>query len=54
MRLIWRLDYSLSYNFMDKLGSVRRIVTETVPNYWAKVIDGNILYSYEGSSRCPR
>ena len=46
MNLIWRLDYPLSYSFMDKLGSMRRIVTETVPNYWTKVIDGNILYSY--------
>ena len=46
MSLIWRLDYSTSYSFMDKLGSVRRIVEETIPNYWTKVIDGNFLYSY--------
>lgn len=45
MNLIWRLDYSLSYHLLDKFGTVRRIVAETVPNYWTSIIDGNILYS---------
>jgi hypothetical protein len=46
MRLIWRLDYPQSYSFMDRLGTVRRIVGETVPEYWTTISDGNILYSY--------
>jgi hypothetical protein len=46
MRLIWRLDYPVSYGFLDKLGTVRRVVVETVPNFWTNVIDGNILHSY--------
>jgi hypothetical protein len=46
MRLIWRLDFSLSYNFLDKLGTVRKILGETIPNYWNTVADGPIQNSF--------
>ena len=46
MRLIWRLDFPLSHNFLDKLGTVRKIVGETIPNYWNTVTDGPFQYSF--------
>lgn len=46
IRLIWRLDHPLSYNFMDKLGTVRKIITDTAPKFWQNVADGNLLYSF--------
>jgi hypothetical protein len=51
MRLIWRLDYPLNYEFQNNLGKVRKALFETVPKYWNVLTDGAYAYSFTANYR---
>jgi hypothetical protein len=50
IRLLWRLDYTASYVYLDKRGAALNALTNTVPNFWDTVADGTIHASYLGTS----
>jgi hypothetical protein len=37
IRLLWRLDFDVSYAYLDKRGSALKVLTETVENFWTNV-----------------
>lgn len=37
IKLLWRLDYSASYAYLDKRGSALNILSETVDGFWQNV-----------------
>ena len=40
IRVIWRLDYNVSYAYLDSPGTVLRILAETVPGFVPNLSEG--------------
>ena len=53
IKLIWRLDFAISYAYLDKRGSALNAMTNTVPNFWDTVGDGTVHLSYVGATTKP-
>ena len=57
IRMIWRLDYEVSYAYLDKRGAALNAMSNTVEKFWESLGDGTVHSSYvgnttkEGSSR---
>jgi tetratricopeptide (TPR) repeat protein len=50
IKLIWRLDFDVSYAYLDKRGSALNAMSNTVPNFWDTVGDGTVHSSYVGTA----
>jgi len=50
IKVIWRLDFNVSYTYLDKRGSALNALSNTVPNFWEIVGDGTVHLSYVGST----
>ena len=46
VKLIWRLDYDVSYAYLDKRGSALNALANTVEGFWDTVGDGAIYMSF--------
>jgi hypothetical protein len=46
IRLLWRLDFDVSYPYLDKRGSALRILTSTVEDFWTNVAPGTLPLSF--------
>jgi hypothetical protein len=46
VKLIWRLDYGVSYAYIDKRGAALNILSNTVEKFWDVVGDGQIPMSF--------
>jgi hypothetical protein len=46
IKLIWRLDYPISYAYLDKRGAALNILTNTVEKFWDVIGDGQVNMSF--------
>jgi hypothetical protein len=53
IKMIWRLDFQVSYAYLDKRGSALNAMTNTVPNFWDTIGDGSVHLSYVGTTTKP-
>ena len=51
IRMFWRLDFGVSYPYLNKRGSALNAMTNTVTDFWEVVADGTIHSSYVGSTK---
>jgi hypothetical protein len=48
IRLLWRLDFDVSYPYLDKRGSALKALTDTVEGFWTTVGPGTLPMSFVG------
>src|SRR4051812_16010257 len=46
IRLLWRLDFDVSYPYLDKRGSALQILNGTVEDFWTTVAPGTLPLSF--------
>jgi hypothetical protein len=46
VKLIWRLDYPVSYSYIDARGRALKVIRETVDGFWKSVGDGALHMSF--------
>jgi hypothetical protein len=46
VKLIWRLDYGVSYAYIDRRGAALNILSNTVEKFWDAIGDGQIPMSF--------
>lgn len=46
IKILWRLDFSASYAYLDRRGSALQVLTDTVEEFWTNVGPGRIPLSY--------
>lgn len=51
IRIIWRLDYKVSYAYLDSLGTAVRILSETVPGFLPSLSEGMANHSLMAERR---
>jgi hypothetical protein len=49
-KLIWRLDFNVSYVYLDKRGTALNAMQNTVKDFWDVVADGTVHSSYTGTT----
>ena len=53
IKIVWRFDFPVNYSFLDKYGTVARLILETVPNFFPQIAEGAprtaLIGSYAGS-----
>jgi len=49
VRLIWRLDYSVSFAYLDRRGAALNALMNTVPDFWQAIGDGALPHSFAGN-----
>jgi hypothetical protein len=54
IRLIWRLDYDVSYVYFDRRGAALKVMTETVPGFFSNIAEGAAVYSFVGDFTDPQ
>jgi hypothetical protein len=50
IRLIWRLDFEVSFSYLDRRGAALNALINTVEGFWDQVGEGKIPISYAGSA----
>ncbi len=46
IKLIWRLDYQVSYAYLDKRGTAFQLLMETVKDFWQSGGEGTVQASF--------
>jgi hypothetical protein len=46
IRLLWRLDFDVSYPYLDKRGSALKVLTDTAEDFWTTVGPGTLPLSF--------
>jgi hypothetical protein len=46
IRLLWRLDFDVSYPYLDKRGSALKVLTDTIQGFWTNVGPGQLPLSF--------
>lgn len=50
VRLIWRLDFVVSYAYLDQRGTALDAMSNTIENFWEVLADGTVHSSFVGST----
>ena len=50
IRLVWRLDFEFSWQYLDNMGSMLKTLNETIPKFWNELHDGQVVRTY-GATR---
>jgi hypothetical protein len=50
VRLVWRLDYEVSYSYLDNRGAALKALKDTIEKFWKVVGDGTVNLSFAGTT----